>query len=131
MGETLEAGSPLIEMLGPLLGAHMAKVWHADDVLFDLIRDREMIGCVLAEVAGEPVARANEGATRKVKRGIVRDCLTGENGRAKIEGWIPKWMAFPPAAYTERGGVGTVSRAARVADIALPQPEPQPLRQAA
>jgi ParB family chromosome partitioning protein len=133
MGETLEAGSALIEMLGPLLGTDMAKVWHADDALLDLIRDREVIGCVLADVAGEAVASANEGATGKVKRGIMRDCLTGENGRAKVEGWVPKWMAFPPAAYTERGGGGTVSRAARVADLTVPQPqpEPQPLRQAA
>jgi ParB family chromosome partitioning protein len=66
-----------------------------------------------------------------VKRGIVRDCLTGEQGRAKVGGWVPKWMAFPPTAYTERVGVGAVNRAARVADLALPQPEPQPLRQAA
>lgn len=131
MGETLEAGSVLIEMLGPLLGTDMAKVWQADDALLDLIRDREVIGCVLSDVAGQAVASANEGATAKVKRGIVRDCLTGENGRTKVESWVPKWMAFPPAAYTERGGVGTVRRAARVAELALPQPEPQPLRQAA
>lgn len=131
MGETLEAGSALIEVLGPLLGTDMAEVWQADDALLDLIRDREVIGCVLADVAGDAVASANEAGTGKVKRGIVRDCLTGENGRSKIEGWVPKWMAFPPAAHTERGGVGTVSRAARIADLALPQPEPQPLRQAA
>jgi ParB family chromosome partitioning protein len=118
-------------VLGTLLGTDMAEVWQADDALLDLIRDREVIGCVLADVAGEVVLSGNEGATGKVKRGIIRDCLTGENGRAKVEGWVPKWMAFPPAAYTERGGVGTVSRAARVANLALPQPEPQPLRQAA
>ncbi|MBN9990895.1 hypothetical protein JND45_16295, partial [Listeria monocytogenes] len=46
----------------------------------------------------------------KVKRQIIRDCLTGANGRAKVEGWVPRWMAFPPAAYTLRGGVQTVSR---------------------
>ncbi|HTU09551.1 MAG TPA: ParB N-terminal domain-containing protein [Allosphingosinicella sp.] len=131
MGETLEAGSALIEVLGPLLGTHMAKVWEADDALLDLIRDREVIGCVLADVAGDAVASANEGATGKVKRGVVRDCLTGENGRDKHVGWVPKWMAFPPAAYTERGGVGTVSRAARVADLTLTPSQAEPLRQAA
>ena len=60
---------------------------------------------------GEEAARANAKATGKVKRDIIRDCLNGENGRTKIEGWVPKWMAFPPSAYTERGGVGTVQRA--------------------
>jgi len=130
MGETLEAGSALIEVLGPLLGTDMAKVWQADDALLDLIRDREVIGCVLADVAGDAVASANEGATGKVKRGIVRDCLTGENGRTKVEGWVPKWMAFPPAAYTVRGGVPTVARAEKITGLAI-TPEPQPLRAAA
>jgi ParB family chromosome partitioning protein len=130
MGETLEAGSALVELLGPLLGTDMAKVWQADDALLDLIRDREVIGCVLADAAGEAVAGANEAATGKVKRKIVRDCLTGENGRAKIEAWVPRWMAFPPAAYTERGGVPTVARAGKVASLAV-APEPLSLRQAA
>lgn len=130
MGETLEAGSALIEVLGPLLGTDMAKVWQADDALLDLIRDREVIGCVLADVAGDAVASANEAATGKVKRGIARDCLTGENGRTKVEGWVPKWMAFPPAAYTMRGGVPTIARAERMASLAI-TPKPQPLRAAA
>ncbi|WP_448663830.1 ParB/RepB/Spo0J family partition protein [Sphingomonas sp. CJ20] len=130
MGETLVAGSALIEVLGPLLGTDMAKVWQADDALLDLIRDREVIGCVLADVAGEAVASANEASTGKVKRGIVRDCLTGENGRTKVESWVPKWMAFPPAAYTARGGVPTVARAEKMAGLTI-VPEPLPLRAAA
>ena len=128
MGETLEVGSPLVELLGLLLGTGMAKVWQPDDALPDLIRDREVIGAVLSDVAGEAVAAANEGETGKVKRGIIRDCLTGENGRAKVEGWVPKWMAFPPAAYTQRGGVPTVIRAEAVAGLAA---APEPLRHAA
>ena len=39
---------------------------------------------------------------------VGRDCLAGTNGRAPVANWVPKWLAFPPAAYTERGGVGTV-----------------------
>lgn len=132
MAETLEAGSQLIELLGTLVGTDMAKVWHADDALLDLIKDREVLGHVLADVAGAQVATANEAESGKVKRKIIRDCLNGENGRAKVEGWVPQWMAFPPAAYTERGGVGTVSRATRLADLTVPvAPQPEPLRQAA
>ncbi|AQR72897.1 ParB N-terminal domain-containing protein [Sphingomonas sp. LM7] len=130
MGETLESGSALIEVLGPLLGTDMAKVWRADDALLDLIRDRAVLGHVLAEVAGEAVANANEDATGKVKRTIVRDCLNGTNGRAKVEGWVPRWMAYPPSTYTQRGGVGSVARAATVAGLAA-APEPLPLRRAA
>lgn len=132
MAETLEAGSQLIELLGPLVGTDMAKVWQADDALLDLIRDREVLSHVLADVAGPQVATANEAETGKVKRKIVRDCLTGENGRAKVEGWVPKRMAFPPAAYTERGGVGTVIRAVRLADLTMSaRSQPEPLRHAA
>ncbi|UUL83786.1 ParB/RepB/Spo0J family partition protein [Sphingomonas qomolangmaensis] len=130
MGEAFEVGSALIEVLGPLLGTDMAKVWQVDDALLDLIRDREVIGCVLADVAGEVVASSNEKATGKAKRGIVRDCLHGSNGRPQVQRWVPKWMAFPPAAYTERGGVPTAIRAAKVASLAV-TPEPLPLRHAA
>ena len=72
MAETLEASSPLIELLGGLLGVDMADVWQADDVLLDLIRDKEVIGAVLAEVAGNTVASGNAKATGKVKRGRCR-----------------------------------------------------------
>ncbi|MBY0284266.1 MAG: ParB/RepB/Spo0J family partition protein [Sphingomonas sp.] len=132
MAETLEAGSAVIEMLGIMLGVDMATVWQPDDALLDLIRDREVLGAVLADVAGEGVAIANEAATGKVKRQIIRDCLTGENGRPKVEHWIPRWMAFPPSAYTERGGVGTVTRAAQISDLAVePVHSPEPIRIAA
>lgn len=117
MGETLAAGSVLIELLGRELGVSMAEVWQPDDALLELLRDREVLDAVLAEVAGETIATANAGVTGKVKRRIIRDCLTGENGRAKVEGWVPKWMTFPPAAYTGRAGVATVSCAEAAAGL--------------
>lgn len=123
MGETIEAGSALIEPLGRALGVSMAEVWQPDDALLDLLRDREVLNAVLAEVAGETVASANASATGKVKRRIIRDCLAGENGRAKVEGWVPIWMGFPPAAYTGRGGVGTLARAAQLAELTAPEPQ--------
>lgn len=117
MAEALESGSALIETLGMHLGLNMAQHWQPDDALLDLIRDREVLDRILAEVAGEQVAQGNASATGKVKRGIIRDCLTGDGGRAKVEGWVPTWMAFPPAAYMTRGGVGTVRRAEQVAGL--------------
>jgi ParB family chromosome partitioning protein len=117
MAEALEAGTALIEVLGPRLGIDMTALWQPDDALLDLIRDREVLAAILTDVAGEGVASANDGATGKVKRQIIRDCLTGENGRAKVEGWLPRWMAFPPAAYTTRGGVQTVDRSEALGDL--------------
>ncbi|NKJ01299.1 hypothetical protein [Novosphingobium sp. SG707] len=42
---------------------------------------------------------------------IIRNHLNGAEGREKREGWVPRWMTFPPSAYTTRGGVGTVIKA--------------------
>lgn len=132
LAESLEAGSAVIEMLGIMLGVDMATFWQPDDALLDLIRDREVLGAVLADVAGEGVATANEAATGKVKRQIIRDCVHGENGRSKVENWVPRWMAFPPSAYTGRGGVGTVTRATQIGDLAVePAHSPEPIRIAA
>jgi len=133
MGETLEAGSELVEMLGPLLGTDMSKLWQADDALLDSIRDRELMDALLTEVAGAAVASANARETAKVKRSILRDCLSGENGRAKVEGWVPKWMRFPASAYTGRGGVPTAARTERMAQLvaALDQASVEPPVEAA
>lgn len=114
MAETLEAGTPLIELLGRQLELDMADSWSADRAFLDLIKDREVLDGMVTELAGEDAAEANAKATGKVKRQIVADCLNGVNGRAKVERFVPRWMAFPPAAYTSRGGVGTVNRAAAV-----------------
>ena len=117
MGETLEPGAALIELLGVQLDVGMASCWEADDILLDLIRDREVMGCILADVAGKEVAASNADATAKVQRQIVRDSLTGSNGRDKREGWAPRWMTFPPSAYTDRGGVGCAERWETIAPL--------------
>ena len=85
-----------------------------------------MLPHIVADVAGDIIARANAGEKAKVLKSIVRDHLAGANGRIKVEGWVPRWMAFPPSAYTARGGVGTVNRHERIAELIAAQPEPEP-----
>ncbi|KEQ51462.1 ParB/RepB/Spo0J family partition protein [Sphingobium chlorophenolicum] len=136
MGETLDARSDLGDALGMQLGIDMAPVWQADDALLDGLRDREVIDAMLAEVAGKDIAEANTKETGKTKRQIIRDCLTGSNGRAKVEGWVPRWLRFPPGSYTQRGGVGSVSRTASAAEAMTLSTDavdakPAPLSQAA
>jgi ParB family chromosome partitioning protein len=114
MAETLEAGTPLIELLGRHLAVDMAGSFEADRALLDLIKDREVLDAMVGELAGGEVVQANAKASGKVKRQIIADCLNGTNGRAKVERFVPRWMSFPPSAYTSRGGVGTVNRAAVV-----------------
>lgn len=114
MGETLFAGSAAVEAVGLHIGVDMATWWNADDAFFDGLRDKEVLTALVAEVGGDEVAAANakeKGATLKA---IVCDHLDGSNGRTKVEAWVPRWMTFPPAAYTERGGVGTLAAQIKV-----------------
>jgi ParB family chromosome partitioning protein len=109
IGESLAAGSAAVEALGHYLNVRMHDWWQADEAFFEQVRDREVLTCLVAEVAGRTVADANAKESGKVLKMIIRDHLAGANGRPKVEHWGPKWMAFPPDAYTARGGVGTVS----------------------
>lgn len=114
MGETLAAGSVAIEAVGSALGMTMADWWQADDAFFTLLRDREVLGRIVAEVAGETVASANAAEKTKTLKRIVADYLEGAEGRTRVERWVPRWMQFPPDTYTARGGVGMVAAHGRL-----------------
>jgi len=114
MGETLASGSAAVEAVGQHLGVRMGDWWQADAAFFELVRDKEVMQRIVADVAGERVAEANATEKAKALKRIVRDCLDGANGREQVTGWVPRWMAFPPSAYTARGGVGTIAAAARL-----------------
>jgi len=140
MGETLHARRPIVDALGQYLAVDMSAVWQPDEALLDLIRDREVLTAMVAEVAGDSVADANAKEKGKTLKTILRDCFDGASGRAKVEGWVPRWMRFPASAYTARGGVGSVDRtgtfegliASRTdAPTIKVEPEQEPLRHAA
>ena len=76
---------------------------------------------MLREVGGDTVAQAHAAEKGNTIKGVVNDYLTGGNGRAKVEQWVPRWMAFPPSAYTQRGGVATVAAANRALWLAEPE----------
>jgi ParB family transcriptional regulator, chromosome partitioning protein len=113
MAETLASGTELIGTIGVQLNVKMADYWVADDAFYSLIRDREILTAILSEVGGVAVAQAHADEKTKVIKSVINDYLTGENGRSKVEAWLPRWMAFPPSAYTERGGVASVKAATR------------------
>lgn len=113
MAETLAVGSEAVEYLGEHCAIDMADHWQADAAFLGLLRDREVMLAILAGTGGAAVASANAGEKGATIRGLIADHLTGANGRAKCERWVPKWMAFPPAAYTERGGVPMVAASRR------------------
>ena len=113
MGETMASGSAAVAAVATHIGIDMADWWEADAVFFELVRDRQVLSRIVAEVAGETVASANAGEKAKVLKRIIADHLAGANGRAKVERWVPRWMTFPASAYTARGGVGTVAAQAK------------------
>lgn len=102
MGETLAIDSTLVDLLGVWLKVDMAALWQADDAFFEPLRDRKVVNAMLREVAGKKVADANLTEKVKTQKAILRDHLEGTNNRRKVEGWVPKWLAFPPAAYAGR-----------------------------
>ena len=121
MAETLASGTGFIETIGLYLGVKMADYWVADDAFYGLIRDREVLTEVLREVGGDTVAQAHAAEKGKTIKSVINDYLTGSNDRIKVEQWVPRWMAFPPSAYTQRGGVATVAAASRAAWLAEPE----------
>ncbi|MBZ9648150.1 ParB/RepB/Spo0J family partition protein [Sphingobium sp. 3R8] len=128
MGESLASGSAAVDAVGLHIGVDMADYWQADEAFFELLRDREILGHLVADVTDPAVAAANGQEKGKTLKAIMRDALDGTNGREKKDRWVPRWMQFPPAAYSARGGVGPVDAHAKVvAALAIhdaPQPDP-------
>jgi len=94
VAETLAMGTGLIDKLGQTLKVDIAASWQPDDLFFELTKDREVVGAMLAEVIGEPAARSYVAETGSKKKAILRKALAGD-GRTKVEGWLPRYLRFP------------------------------------
>ena len=115
MAASLRSGSEVVEEVGETLAIDPRARWTADDTFFDLVRDRATINALLAEVAGEAVAKANVAEKAKTQKQIIRDCLAGANGRTKIEDWVPGWMCFPSRSIGARSPTGATTDEAQAA----------------
>ena len=105
MAESLEVGNASVEALGNIMPASLDGCWTPDAAFFDLLRDKQTINAMLAEIAGKSVADANIAETAKVQKGIIVDTLTGVNGREAAPDWRPRWAAFPFGAYRSGDGI--------------------------
>ncbi|AZO34834.1 ParB/RepB/Spo0J family partition protein [Mesorhizobium sp. M2A.F.Ca.ET.046.03.2.1] len=117
MAETLAVGSAIIEALGNHFGINMRDHWQPDDAFFELLRDKEVANQMLADVGGAHVADGNSSEKVKTQKKIIRDFLAGENGREKVETWLPRWMKFPVETYTNRGGFRTADQWSKVRSL--------------
>lgn len=118
MAETLAAAGPLVEALGRHLKVDARQHWRPDDAFFELVRDKATVNAILAETAGKAIADANLSERGKVQKQIIRDCLEGTGGRARVDGWLPGWMAFPFRGYGD--GSCPLSEAASSIDGLFP-----------
>ena len=101
MAETLAAGTALIDTLGQQLTVDVGATWQPDETFFGLLRDRDSIGTMLTEMIGKRAADSYLTGTGTAKKDIMRKALAGD-GRSKVTGWLPRYMAFPQGGYTER-----------------------------
>jgi ParB family chromosome partitioning protein len=101
MAETLAAGTDLIDTLGQHLKVDCLQHWLPDEPFFVLVKDREAVSGMLAEVIGETAANSYLTEPGTKKKAIIRKALAGE-GRSKVEGWTPRYVAFPQRGYTSR-----------------------------
>ncbi|GAB5469816.1 MAG: ParB/RepB/Spo0J family partition protein [Rhodospirillales bacterium] len=109
VAETLPSGSVLVEALGNVLDVDLSQSWQADDVFFELLRDKEAINAVVKEVAGKQAADEYVSSTAKVQKKKIRACLDGTSP-AKVKDWTPRYAGFPMKAYTKRGGIAAIER---------------------
>ena len=107
MAETLEAGTAVVEAVGVNTNTDMSNTWHPDDTFIALLAGKDVLHAILSELGGPSVADANKAETGKVQKGIMRDFITGSNGRPQVQNWLPAYARFPAAAYTDRGGTGS------------------------
>ncbi|MBB5052687.1 ParB family chromosome partitioning protein [Afipia massiliensis] len=110
MAEALPAGSAIVEVLGHLLAVDMDQWWSPDETFFALLRDKEAINAMLAEVAGKQTASIHLRETAKVQKDAIRHSLAGTGGRSKVEGWKPRYFRFPLQCYAKRKGLPHVTR---------------------
>ncbi len=115
--EIIAVGHEAVDCLARVLPIDIAVWMTPDDAFFELLRDKNVTNAMLAEIAGDSVAKANRDATTKAQKAIIRDCLEGRNGREKTPNWRPRWLQFPALSYGDAGKPGAVKRAEKIAPL--------------
>jgi ParB family chromosome partitioning protein len=119
MAETLSVGTSASELAGAVTQATLND-WRPDETFFDLLGGKDVANAMLADIGSPAIAEANKDATTKVQKGIIKDYLTGENGREQKADWLPAYFRFPVAAHTNRAGIAVVDKWNTVAELINP-----------
>lgn len=105
MSESLDVGSSSVEAVGNHLDIDIAGYWQPDDVFFKLLKGKNAVNAILADVAGKTIADQHVTSKINDQKAIIRDYLEGRNGRPQVTGWLPGYMTFPFQPYTRNGGI--------------------------
>jgi ParB family chromosome partitioning protein len=89
MAETLAAGTAVADCVGAHAKVNARTHWTPDNVFFDLLRDRQVVNGIIAEVSGKAVADKLVSAKLTDQRAAL---ITAAAGNPK---WCPGWMRFP------------------------------------
>ncbi|WP_195819410.1 ParB/RepB/Spo0J family partition protein [Roseobacter sp. MH60115] len=103
MADSLAVGTELVEVLAQSFETDIAAAWTIDDTFFDLMRDKQAINGMVAEIAGDNAAKEHITATAKVQKSIIKACLDGTR-TPQVENWTPRYMQVPQQGYTDRSG---------------------------
>jgi ParB family chromosome partitioning protein len=92
MAETLAVGSALVDTVGVGAGLKPRDHWSPDETFYGLLRDRDAVNGMLAEVAGKKLA--DKSLTTKVKdqKAMLAKLVL------ERPDWAPGWMCFPATA---------------------------------
>lgn len=109
MAETLALGTATSELAGAVTHATLND-WRPDNTFFDLLGGKDTVNALLADIGTPAVAEANKDVTTKVQKGIIKDYLTGENGREQKADWLPSYFRFPINSYRETSGIALADK---------------------
>ncbi len=92
MAETLAVGSAVVDTVGVGAGLKPRDHWSPDETFYGLLRDRDAVNGMLAEVAGKKLA--DKSLTTKVKdqKAMLAKLVL------ERPDWAPGWMRFPATA---------------------------------
>jgi ParB family chromosome partitioning protein len=92
MAETLAVGSALVDTVGVGAGVKPRDHWSPDETFYALLRDRDAVNGMLAEVAGKKLADKSLTTRLKDQKAMLAKLVLEKPD------WAPGWMRFPALA---------------------------------
>lgn len=92
MAETLAVGSALVDTVGVGAGVKPRDQWSPDEAFYGLLRDRDAVNGMLAEVAGKKLADKSLTTKLKDQKAMLAKLVLEKPD------WAPGWMRFPAIA---------------------------------